>query len=390
MLLPEPPFQLSPNPGGTLEPSQVIGRDALILRYREVLEGRSLVLAAPRRLGKSSICRRMIAYPAEGWSPHARDLQGGNHPAQLVRWLYDDVQALLSPWRRTAGRAHRLLKALGGKMEFAGVKLELAGAHWADLLDALLDDLDEGAGAAGTRVVLFWDEFPLFLGDVARGGLASEAMLLLDRLRAARSRHRNIRMVMYGSINFEEVIATLRRAGYANDPFNDTAKERVPPLDPDGALVLARALLRGAQLPSADLAVLPDRLAALSEGHPFVLQHLVHGLRHSPDASESTAVGILDRLLDAESDPLELRHYLERLSVDVAAGAAEMARALLDRLAVAGELPSSALVAGFSDPDAARDALQRLRQESYVVRSGDNVKFTFNFLRSWWMRERAL
>lgn len=144
MLLPDAPFRLSPNPGGSLTAVQVIGRDPLIQRYWEALEGRSLVLAAPRRLGKSSICRRMAEYPPEGWSAHPRNLEGGKSPAQLVRWLYEDVYTILSPWRRTATRAHRLVKLFGGKVEMAGVKLELAETHWADLLDALLDDLEEG------------------------------------------------------------------------------------------------------------------------------------------------------------------------------------------------------------------------------------------------------
>jgi hypothetical protein len=314
MLLPDAPFRLSPNPGGSLTAVQVIGRDPLIHRYWEALEGRSLVLAAPRRLG----------------------------------------------------------------------------THWADLLDALLDDLEEGAAAQGRRVVLFWDEFPLFLGDVATAGRAADAMLLLDRLRASRGRHAHLRMVLYGSVSFEEVIGVLRRQGYANDPFNDTAKERVPALEEEGARTLARALLRGAELPGVDLDTLPEHLVRLSEGHPFVLQHLAYGLRYERAATTEAADSVLDRLLDAENDPLELRHYLERLGLYVGANAAEKARVLLDRLAERGEMSTSELLAALADPEAARDALQRLRQESYIQRTGDTVRFSFGFLRTWWKRERGL
>jgi hypothetical protein len=99
----------------------------------------------------------MIAYPPEGWSTHERNLEGGKRPEDLVRWLYDDVYTLLSTWRRTAVRAHRLVKMFGGKIEVSGLKLQVAESHWAALLDALLDDLDEAARAQGLRVALFWE-----------------------------------------------------------------------------------------------------------------------------------------------------------------------------------------------------------------------------------------
>ena len=387
--LPEPPFRLSPNPGGTLLPNQVIGRDPLIRELWTVLDTRSLLLSAPRRLGKSSICRRMIAYPPSAWTTHARDLEGGRRPEELVSWLFEDVRTLLSPWRRAATRTERLLKLFGGKVEVAGVRVEVVQTHWVELLDALLDDLDESARLQGLRVALFWDEFPLFIGDLARNGAAKDAMVLLDRLRAARARNAHTRMVLNGSIGVDEVIGTLRQAGYANDPFNDMGKQRVPVLPAEGAVALAQALIRGAELPAADLDSLAPSLATLSEGHPFVLQHLANGLRHAGRATPEAAADVLDQLLDAENDPLELRHWLVRLETDGNGGAAALARTLLDRVAAAGSAPTSALIEGL-EAEAARGMLTRLRQEGYLARTGEELRFSFAFLRTWWRRERGL
>lgn len=390
--LPDPPHSLVANPGGTLEPIQIIGRDPLILRYWEVLERRSLVLAAPRRMGKSSICRRMIAWPPEGFRPHHRDLEGGRRAADLVRWLFDDVSSMLSAWRRTAVRADRLQKLLGGRIEVSGVKLELPGGNWADMLDALLADLDEGAGHARQKVVLFWDEFPLFLRDVDAGGHPEEAMVLLDRLRAARQRHAHLRMVLTGSIGIDEVIGALRRKGYANDPLNDVDRQPVPVLDPPGALVLARALVRGAGSPEADLATLPDVLVGLSEGHPFVLQHLVQEMRYAGEMTEAGAHRQLDRLLDSADDPLELGHYLSRLGTYYGTEEVELARRALDLVATSDAAAGSAILASLhpADPEQVLRVLQNLRRERYIVREGDTWRFAFDFLRVWWRRERGL
>jgi ATP/maltotriose-dependent transcriptional regulator MalT len=49
------------NPGGQLTPGEVIGRDRLIRKLWRVLETRSLVLSAERRMGKTSVIKKMTA-----------------------------------------------------------------------------------------------------------------------------------------------------------------------------------------------------------------------------------------------------------------------------------------------------------------------------------------
>ena len=47
------------NPGGEVAPANIVGRDDLIAQLRETLEHQSVVLVAERRIGKTSIIKKM-------------------------------------------------------------------------------------------------------------------------------------------------------------------------------------------------------------------------------------------------------------------------------------------------------------------------------------------
>ena len=52
---------LKSNPGGQLAPSDVIGRDKLISHLLDALEKHGVVLTAERRMGKTTILRKIQA-----------------------------------------------------------------------------------------------------------------------------------------------------------------------------------------------------------------------------------------------------------------------------------------------------------------------------------------
>ena len=54
------------NPGGEIDPADVLGRGPLIQGIWRVLERQSLELTAERRIGKSSVIKKMTVEPAEG------------------------------------------------------------------------------------------------------------------------------------------------------------------------------------------------------------------------------------------------------------------------------------------------------------------------------------
>jgi hypothetical protein len=382
------------NPGGTLPPDQVVGRDALIERYWQILDVQSLSLVAPRRVGKSCILRRMEALPPERFLVRRRDLQDRRTVSELVADLVSDAQDLLPASRRGQSGAIRMLKLLGVELNAGPVRLDLSGVDWRPLLEGVFDDLQAAATAAQKTLVLCWDEFTWFLHNLVGTDAAgrSEAERVLDRLRAIRQsgRHGRLRMVFTGSIGMEEVLLRMRAAGYGNDPLNDVDRQVVPELGMKEATELARLLLedKGAD----ELEVLAAEIASVCEGHPYfvqrVAQRLVHGGR-----LEVAAVGpAIEQLLRDDQDPMELRQYLERIDLYLSRDVGRMARRLLDPIAQHPEtatLKELESATGF-EREAIQDVLRFLRRDLYVVQEANRYRFRSGLLRRWWCYENGL
>jgi hypothetical protein len=80
-----------PNPGGRLSPGDIIGRNQEIARYWKILGRQGLILAAERRIGKTSIVQKMQADEADGFHTIYQDLEHVHGLVELVRSVYRAV-----------------------------------------------------------------------------------------------------------------------------------------------------------------------------------------------------------------------------------------------------------------------------------------------------------
>ncbi|MCX4240605.1 hypothetical protein OEB96_08265 [Paraliomyxa miuraensis] len=377
-----------PNPGGSLPPDQILGRDSLIDGYWSRLEHQSLALFSPRRVGKTSILRRMEHRAPVGWHVRHRDLEGLDSAHSFAQRLYEDASALLPGGARALARARALLERLTGSVELKNVTVTLADQNWRRLIESLFEDLDEEMGKRGERLVFLWDEFTLFIGDLTLRGSERDAMVLLDTLRAARQQHLNVRMVLTGSIGFHLVMRQLDAKGYRNRPINDVRVERVPMFEAEDARPVVAALLRGIDVePEAEVV---ETIIRQSEGHPFVIQHLVESLQATRKPTADDVASSLTRLL-APPSVLDLGHYATRLSKYYAEREAP-ALAVLDLLArePEGVDVDDLFVQVPHERELLRTTIQDLRDDDYVVRRGRSLRFSLDFVRRHWCEDRML
>jgi hypothetical protein len=149
------------NPGGYIPPSEVVGRDAQIRRYWKVLQVRSLVLTAERRMGKTTIINKMGA-EVTGALTYYRDLEKVRTPIEFVEAVLEDVQHCLSLKKQVLRRVKGFLISLGrAEVEVLSTKIklpEVAKLHWKKLLEVAFKDLHD---EQKQRVIFFWDELPL-------------------------------------------------------------------------------------------------------------------------------------------------------------------------------------------------------------------------------------
>lgn len=386
------------NPGGQIDLKSVIGRDRLIQNIWEIVERQSLVITAERRIGKTTVMKKMAAEPQEGWLPVYQDLETCHSAAEFAMAVYKQVHQFLSGKGKLGRRSKEFLRSLGGAEVGGMFKLPAhALTAWKDVLTQTIEDLMH-ENDDGTKLLFLWDELPFMLMNIRDGEGEQTAMQVLDHLRWLRQTHSGLRMVITGSIGLHHVLASLKEKSYANAPVNDMATVDVPPLAEEDAAYLAGLLIAGEALNSPDTAATAAAIAREADCFAFYIHHIVRGLRLKDwDATpENVAEVVAAHLLDA-NDPWQLLHYRERISTYYPNDQKEVLL-LLDDLALQNEQGSVAellaMLKGASQFDD-RERLLRLlilmERDHYLKRDDEgHYHFRFPLIRRWWKLNRGL
>jgi len=387
------------NPGGQIDIKAVIGRDSLIQILWETVEQQSLIITAERRIGKTTVIKKMRDEPAPGWVPVYQDLERCHSAAQFAMAVYREIHQFLSKKGRASRRAKELLTALGG-VEVGGLfKLpEKHDSHWKDVLTQAVEDLILENDESGTKLLFLWDEMPFMLVNIRDREGEQTAMEVLDLLRALRQTYGGLRMIITGSIGLHHVLSSLKDKNYSNAPVNDMAAIDVPPLNMPDAVQLARLLIEGEALTSPDKEAAAIAIAGEADCFPFYIHHIVKALKiRGLDATPENVVHVVASQLVDENDPWELLHYRERIKICYGEDQ-KTVFLILDELA-ARSSPSSvsellAMLKGastFDDRERLLRILSLMDRDHYLKREQDGrYRFRFPLIRRWWKINRGL
>ncbi|HEV7522384.1 MAG TPA: ATP-binding protein [Candidatus Angelobacter sp.] len=383
------------NPGGILAPEDVIGRDPFVGQLWRVLEVQSIVLTSERRIGKTSVIRKMVDAPASQSVCFMRDIEDYRSPNEFIAGICADVQPILSKKERARLAIWGLLERLGGT-EIGDLKLPQFTSHWKTLLAALFSDI---FSAELGQVVFFWDELPLFLYNVKNTTGERDAMELLDALRSLRQKYANLRMVFTGSVGIHQVIGSLRKHGYANDPTNDMAIIEVPPLEPNEGARLAELLIEGERIQVLDDPVKVCNALSSAAGHiPYYIHYLIARIRNGNGRIQSSEVETcLRELISDPNDPAHFYYYQTRLSTYYGALEAEVALHALDILAAQTSAVAFEHLVNLikhktarADEELIRQVLQVLLKDHYICRHSDgSYGFRYSIVQNWWTYTRG-
>lgn len=382
------------NPGGQIDTRAVIGRDALIGRLWDVLEGQSIVITAERRIGKTTVIKKMRDEPRSGWVPVFQDLERCHTAAEFAMAVYKEIHHFLNRGQRATRRVKELFQALGGT-DVGGLFTlpDKAGPPWKDILSSAIEDLIHENDASAARLLFLWDEVPFMLSNIRDREGEHTAMEVLDQLRALRQTHSGLRMIITGSIGLHHVITSLKDKNYANAPTNDMASIDVPPLDPGDAAELAHRLLEGEGIAVTDGAV--DTLAREADCFPFYIHHIVRALklREKKASPEIVQRVVAEQLVDA-ADPWELLHYRERIRTYYP-NQQKAVLQILDHLATAAA-PASIndllqACAALEDRELLLRLLTLMERDHYLKRNADgHFHFRFPLICRWWKLHRGV
>ncbi len=280
--------------GGIVGPDSFCNRDqerADLARAAE--NGERLFVYAERRMGKTSLVKRVLAgLDAERFIPVYVDL-----------WPTDGTDAFVAVTAKAlataaATRTDKLLetsKALFSRLnptlsldEAGNPSLQFgarAGDERSQSLDEVLAAPPRVAEKRGRQVVLVFDEFQQIL--------AYEDDHVERALRSAVQQYEGVATLFLGSRKhlIERMFSDSRRPLYRSAghyPLGPIATEHWVPF--------IRDRFEAADKPVTDAQV--ETLCALTEGHPFYTQHLAHALWERTPRGEAVAESALDEALD--------------------------------------------------------------------------------------------
>ena len=378
--------------------SDFFDRQAEIARYWRGLETDSLLLLAPRRVGKSSVLRRMNEYADKaGFAAIYVDVSDCADEFRFVERLYTAILehhgAAERLWNgikeSSLGKAIRQIKKAGA----AGfsIEFERGGLEW----DRIGEELAEALEGLERQTLIQVDELPVFVlkllnrADETQQGRIREFLYWMRKLR---QKYLHVKWMLAGSIGLDTVASRLNIA----DAINDLRIETLGAFDGATAHDLLRTLSANYGLTLED-PVRERVLARVGWLIPYYLQLVFDKLREwqKPEAGHVDAV--VDTLLDASHKGL-FDYWRQRLRDELGRPDADHASALLHPACRTPEgvrrgVFQQVLTASIADADAREDKLRYLldvlENDGYLVEEEKRWRFRSPLLREYWSRRVA-
>ncbi len=177
--------------------------------WREIKKGAHILFTAPRRVGKTSVMKDLVANPHDGYNCIFEDVESDKSMQEFFRRLYFLILNKLSLVWKTRKNVERWL-SFEGSVKFKEKELDYKNELL--LLIQKLPELDQ-------KIVLFLDEFPEVISSIRRNEGDSSAIEVLHTIREIRQKEefRNCTFVLAGSVGLEHVVESLDRPKLIND-----------------------------------------------------------------------------------------------------------------------------------------------------------------------------
>jgi AAA+ ATPase superfamily predicted ATPase len=212
------------------------GRDSFVEIVWEKLKGGNVLLAAPRRFGKTSVMYRLIDEPRWEYKFVHADLQHLTEPSELVTLLVVQLARDSRLSKIASGLSYFPKRIWSGftknfeEIELLKLKVKLRDkvrSNWKESGEELF----KRVATSQTSIVFILDELPMMIDRMARSEAhREEAKTMLRWLRALRTSPstQNVRFLIAGSIGIDRVLNDLGEIA----SINDFEQLHLPPFTP--------------------------------------------------------------------------------------------------------------------------------------------------------------
>lgn len=403
--------------GAPVEGKNFFGREQAVQGLMETLHQHDVLLLGPRRIGKTSLARRVMVVAEQAqWRVVEVNVAGCKDEADLLTKLNSSLASVVSPrWSKIRSSAGKLIDKLplpdNLKVKHTeGLSYEVAlrgrtPGDWTATADALFQLL----GQVNHRLLVYIDELPIFLFKLIKqdrdNGVARVRRFLdwfRNDLRGA-SGTGTVRWLLTGSVGLDNLV---QQHGMA-DTINTLRHKNLDPFSESEAITFLQTLVTNY---NASLSR-PEALAAVTVlrwPQPYYLQLFFHEWRDqgmTPVGADPQvwAEQLMGRM--AASANNDFQHWEQRISIQLSPTDADLAQTLLDhscRTPQGGRAETLLALLHEQIPTASSQEARRTfgRLRDILVRdaywfddesSGEKYyRFCLEPLRRWWARRNSL
>ena len=361
--------------------------DELSQAHQKLDSGHSIVLSAPRRIGKSSFAKRLVKEKSEqGWKCVYIDLEKTQSESQFLHTLIAKFEQS-GIWSKAAKTAGSFLSGVLESIKSIGpVNVELSNLIPSkDLYSSFSDLIDH---TQDTLIVI--DELTLFLSVLEKTkGSAQDVSFFLNWFRSLRQiTPSRVRWIFCGSVGLHNFTGT-RNLTYT---INDLAELKFDAMSDQEAFGLVRALADSEGVNMSD-DIVRSFLETLNWHIPYFIQILFNEIKTNTISDEPVTAEIIQSSFNSLVHSELMATWSERLSEYN--GHELGARHLLNLISSAPQgiskeqLTTSFMQTfGFDNVVAAdkelSDTLQMLERDGYLIRKDGRRIFRSPLLRDWW------
>jgi uncharacterized protein len=382
------------------------GRDSFVELVWEKLSFGHVILAAPRRFGKTSVMYRLIDEPRWDYRLIHCDLEHFTEAADLltalaVQLANDEVLcAAMTSLSYLPKKAWRAFRGNVDELELYKLKIKLK-EQFRPAWQELGEELFEAVADTSHTVVFILDEFAVMIDRMAHDpNRREEARTLLRWLRNLRQspRTKNVRFLVAGSIGIGHVLQQLGESA----SINDFEQLKLAPFPATVADEFLQALAKSHKV-ALTAPVRKRILQLVGTRVPYFLQIMFSELskdcRQSGVSPTPAMVNAIyrDSVLGSACKTY-FDHYYGRLHDYYDLEHERAAKAILRRLAAADELRRDSCYqlyreqAPASDVEAFYVLMAHLENDFYISFDAKRGAYQFSckLLRDWWLRHYGM
>lgn len=364
--------------------------------WRAISSGSHILIAAPRRVGKTSIMFHLFEQPQDDYIVVYVTTESADSENEFWQKVFNALidEEFLEKTKQYKTKAFMFLREFAGKVKRVSMEgIEFQDGKEQDFYSAFISFV-KGLEIE-KKLVIMIDEFPQTVENIIECEDEKSARQFLKSNRELRQDPKVSQKVVFvytGSIGLEGVAAKLKATKYINDLNNI----KVKPLKPDDAMELIAALAKGLEITVAENEAhyLLEKIEWLI---PFYIQLILQEIKNIC-TDESTSNVTEAMIYQAIKASLEHRnhfeHWHQRLKVALETDEYKCAKEILNVASEEGVISSARIAdiaAGHEREDDGKEIVHVLVYDGYINNDENPKEYRFNspILRMWWEKNVA-